>query len=45
MAASRFRIDWVLVDELAIGPAPRSVSRIDQRIHSPQTPSNLPRSQ
>lgn len=29
----RFRIDWVLVDELAIGPAPRSVRHLDRLQH------------
>lgn len=27
---SRFRIDWVLVDELAIGPAPRATRHLDR---------------
>ena len=27
---SRFRIDWVLVNELAIGPAPRAARHLDQ---------------
>jgi len=27
---SRFRIDWVLVDELAIGPAPRADRHLDR---------------
>ena len=27
---SRFRIDWVLVDELAIGPAPRATRQLDR---------------
>lgn len=34
MVASRFRMDWVLVDELAIGPAPsadRHLDRLDQQ--------------
>jgi hypothetical protein len=34
MANSRFRIDWVLVDELAIGPAPsadRHLDRLEQQ--------------
>jgi len=30
MAASRFRMDWVLVDELAIGPAPRAERHLDR---------------
>ncbi len=34
MVASRFRVDWVLVDELAIGPAPsadRHLDRLEQQ--------------
>jgi protein-tyrosine phosphatase len=27
---SRFRVDWVLVDELAIGPAPRAERHLDR---------------
>ncbi len=30
MRSSRFRIDWVLVDELAIGPAPRATRHLDR---------------
>ena len=30
MPPSRFRIDWVLVDELAIGPAPRATRHLDR---------------
>ena len=30
MPPSRFRIDWILVDELAIGPAPRSSRHLDR---------------
>jgi hypothetical protein len=29
-AARRFRLDWVLVEELAIGPAPRSNRHLDR---------------
>ena len=30
MAPSHFRINWVLVDELAIGPAPRATRHLDR---------------
>ena len=30
MPTSRFRINWVLVDELAIGPAPRATRHLDR---------------
>ncbi len=30
MPPTRFRIDWVLVDELAIGPAPRAERHLDR---------------
>ena len=30
MPPSRFRIDWVLVDELAIGPAPKATRHLDR---------------
>ena len=28
--ASRFRVSWVLVDELAVGPAPRAERHLDR---------------